>query len=572
MENTWVPKNNPDQAIVQLLQNELSVSQRIAHLLVQRDIASFEQARNFFRPDIEHLHDPFLMKDMDRAVERLSAALHKNENILVYGDYDVDGTTAVTLVYSFLSSLGAPCHYYIPDRYTEGYGFSMQGVDYANEKNCTLIITLDCGVRDAQKIDYASSLNIDVIVCDHHRPAEIPNAAAVLDPKRPDCNYPYKGLSGAGVGFKMLQGLCEQQSIETELLFSYLDLVTISIGADIVPLTGENRILAYFGLQQLQQSQRPGVAAMLTKAGFKKTLITITDVVFMLAPRINAAGRIFSGNAAVKLLLACSDEALELSTAIEEYNVTRKGLDKDITAHAKRKIDADAFQFSSLSTVVYDESWHKGVVGIVASRLVETYYKPTIVLVSDGEKMAGSARSIDGIDLFDCLNECEEHLIQFGGHTMAAGLSLKAEKFVHFQNRFDEVVRQKLNNVRPVPCIQYDSEINFSDINARFFKVLKQFEPFGPENLSPVFLARNVKNARYTRTVGESNNHLKLHVEQVGCPEITFDGIGFDLGYWCERLKNDCVVDLLFSIEENTWNNKTSLQLSVKDIRESGSI
>jgi single-stranded-DNA-specific exonuclease len=252
--------------------------------------------------------------------------------------------------------------------------------------------------------------------------------------------------------------------------------------------------------------------------------------------------------------------------------VTRKGLDKDITAHAKRKIDADAFQFSSLSTVVYDESWHKGVVGIVASRLVETYYKPTIVLVSDGEKMAGSARSIDGIDLFDCLNECEEHLIQFGGHTMAAGLSLKAEKFEHFQNRFDEVVRQKLNNVRPVPCIQYDSEINFSDINARFFKVLKQFEPFGPENLSPVFLARNVKNARYTRTVGETNNHLKLHVEQVGCPEITFDGIGFDLGHWCERLKNDCVVDLLFSIEENTWNNKTSLQLSVKDIRESGSI
>ncbi len=572
MEKTWKPKKDPDQAIVQLLQNELSVSQRIAHLLVQRDITSFEQARNFFRPEIEHLHDPFLMKDMDRAVERLSVALHKNENILVYGDYDVDGTTAVSLVYSFLSNLGAPCHFYIPDRYTEGYGFSMQGVDYANEKNCTLIITLDCGVRDAQKIDYASSLNIDVIVCDHHRPAEIPNAAAVLDPKRPDCSYPYKGLSGAGVGFKMLQGLCIQQSIDTELLFSYLDLVTISIGADIVPLTGENRILAYFGLQQLQQSQRPGVEAMLMKAGFKKPLITITDVVFMLAPRINAAGRIFSGNAAVKLLLSSNDEALELSTAIEEYNATRKGLDKDITAHAKSKIEADAFQFSSLSTVVYDESWHKGVVGIVASRLVETYYKPTIVLVSDGEKMAGSARSIDGVDLFDCLNECEEHLIQFGGHTMAAGLSLKAEKFEHFQNRFDEVVRQKLNNVRPVPCIQYDSEINFSDINARFFKVLKQFEPFGPENLSPLFLARNVKNARYTRTVGETNNHLKLHVEQVGCPEITFDGIGFDLGHWCERLKNDCVVDLLFSIEENTWNNKTSLQLSVKDIRESGSI
>ena len=311
---------------------------------------------------------------------------------------------------------------------------------------------------------------------------------------------------------------------------------------------------------------------MLMKAGFKKPTLTITDVVFILAPRINAAGRIFSGKSAVELLLASTDEALVLSTAIEEYNATRKGLDKDITAHAIRKIDVDDFQAGSLSTVVYDESWHKGVVGIVASRLVETYYKPTIVLVSDGEKMGGSARSIDGIDLFECLSECEEHLIQFGGHTMAAGLSLKAENFERFQHRFDEVVRQKLNNVRPVPFIHYDSEVEFPDITPRFFRVLKQFEPFGPENLSPIFLARNVKNARFTRTVGESNNHLKLHVEQVNCPDITFDGIGFDLGHWCEKLKNDCVVDILFSIEENTWNNKTPLQLAVKDIRESGSI
>ena len=568
MQKSWISKKSPVEEFVKALAEQLSVPHNIAYLLAQREVTSFESARCFFRPELTQLHDPFLMKDMDEAVERLSSAIHKNENILVYGDYDVDGTTAVTLVYSFLTSLGVSCHYYIPDRYSEGYGFSFQGVDFAKENNCSLIITLDCGVRDGKKIDYAKSIGIDIIVCDHHLPAEIPLAAAVLDPKRPDCNYPYKGLSGAGVGFKLMQGLCIQQSIDTELLFSYLDLVTISIGADIVPLTGENRILAYHGLQQLQESQRPGISAMLLKAGFKKPAITITDVVFVLAPRINAAGRIFSGKQAVALLLSENHEqALELSSAIEEYNATRKGLDKEITAHAIQKIDADDFQQDSLSTVVFDESWHKGVVGIVASRLVETFYKPTIVLVSDGQKMAGSARSISSIDLFECLSECEEYLIQFGGHTMAAGLSLAAENFASFRERFDEVVREKLNNIRPVPMMEYDAEIDFTEITPKLFRVLKQFEPHGPENLSPVFLTRHVKNTRSTRTVGENNNHLKLHVHQTTNPKISFDGIGFELGHWAEKLQSGALVDVLFAIDENTWNNKTSLQMIVKDIR-----
>jgi len=392
----------------------------------------------------------------------------------------------------------------------------------------------------------------------------------VLDPKRPDCNYPYKGLSGAGVGFKLLQALCIQQSIDPSSLFEYLDLVTISIGADIVPMTGENRILAFYGLQKLQEMRRPGIAAMLQLAGFQKPALTITDVVFILAPRINAAGRIFSGAKAVELLLSVSeDEALPLSRAIEEYNTTRKSLDKEITAQAIQKIQNDHFHQESLSTVVFDESWHKGVVGIVASRLIESYYKPTIVLVSDGQIMAGSARSIEGIDLFECLGECSETLTQFGGHTMAAGLSLEATNFTSFRLKFEEVIQQKLNHVRPVPTIRYDAEIEFQNITQKLYRIIKQFEPFGPENLSPVFLSRQVVNKRFTRTVGDGNKHLKLHVYQKSSPEIIVEGIGFDLGHWAEKLQADRPVDILYSIDENHWNNKSSLQLIVKDIRES---
>lgn len=568
MEKTWIPADNSKTSDTDALAAALKVDPLVAKLLLQRGIRTYEEARNFFRPDLEQLHDPFLMKDMSEAVERITEAIHQNEKILIYGDYDVDGTTAVTIVYSFLSDLQIACDYYIPDRYTEGYGFSFAGVDYAAKNGCSLIITLDCGVRDVQKIDYAKSLGIDVIVCDHHQPADLPRAVAILDPKRPDCNYPFKGLCGAGVGFKFMQALCIQQGIDSNKLFRYLDLVTIAIAADIVPLSGENRIMAFHGLEMLQKTDRPGLIAMLEHAGFNKPKLTITDVVFILAPRINAAGRIFSGKKAVELLLSNNpQEAAQRAASIEEYNATRKTLDKDITREALAQIERDSFHNTSLSTVVFGENWHKGVVGIVASRLVEVHYKPTIVLVSDGKKMSGSARSIEGIDLFECLGECADLLEQFGGHTMAAGLSLKAENFAALRIRFDDVVRTKLNNNRPIPTLKFDAEINLSEITPKLYRIINRFEPFGPDNMHPVFLTKGVVNSKFTRPVGEDNAHLKLHVMQSEKSKNAVDGIGFSLGHWAETLQNDNPVDLLFALEENTWNNRTSIQLMVKDIR-----
>jgi single-stranded-DNA-specific exonuclease len=568
MEKNWIPIATPKATTVNQLAEELNIEPLLARLLAQRGIQTFEDARAFFRPNLDDLHDPFLMRDMDRAVGRLQKALENGDKILVYGDYDVDGTTAVTLMYSFLRDLGINCDYYIPDRYTEGYGFSMKGVDYAHDNACGLIITLDCGVRDGAKIDYARSKGIDVIVCDHHHPAQIPDAAAVLDPKRPDCTYPFKGLCGAGVGFKLLQAFCETHGVDKNKLFQYLDILTIAIAADIVPVSGENRILAYHGLKQLQNTERPGIKAMLKNAGFNKAQLTITDVVFILAPRINAAGRIFSGKKAVDLLLSGNTvEATNIAAAIEEYNTTRKSLDKGITEEALQQISDDVFYESALSLVVVGTSWHKGVVGIVAARLVETHHKPAIVLVSDGEKMAGSARSIAGIDLFECLSECEELLEQFGGHTMAAGLSLKASNFEAFRQKFDDVVRRKLNNVKPKPTLHFDAELPLNEIHPKLMRILKQFEPFGPENMHPVFLVKGVIDTGNSRIVGEQKNHLKLHIRHQQLPAVSMDGIGFSLAHWYGPLENQQPVDLLFALDENTWNNKTSIQLMVKDIR-----
>ncbi len=568
MEKKWVKTEMADAKIVAELAQDMNISPVLLRILASRDVTNLESAKRFFRPKLDDTHDPFLMKDMDKAVERLTQAVHQSEKVLVYGDYDVDGTTAVTVVFSFLKHLGVNCDYYIPDRYTEGYGFSFASVEFAKQEQFQLIITLDCGIRDGEKIKKAVEYGIDVIVCDHHQPAELPPAVAILDPKRDDCAYPFKGLSGCGVGFKMLQAFCSQHDIPQEKLYQYLDLLTISIGADIVPMVDENRVFAHYGLKQLAAERRPGIAAMLEQAGFKKTEMTITDVVFLLAPRINAAGRIFSGKQAVELLLCDDgDEARRLSKLIEENNKTRKSLDKAITTEALAQVSEDPNTESSFSCVVADRTWHKGVVGIVASRIVELHYKPTIVLVDNGEVMSGSARSIEGLDIFAALTACTDLLIQFGGHTMAAGLSMHSENFGAFKEKFDAVVKEMLKGIKPFPTISYNDEIQFDEITSSFHNILKQFAPFGPGNMHPVFLATQASNAKYTKTVGDQNTHLKLHVMQKNKSRLEMAGIGFDLGNWNHALQNDQEIDLLFTVDENEWNGKKAIQLMVKDIR-----
>lgn len=573
MIKEWTLNEVPDTQAVQELKQSLGVDDIIARLLVHRGIKTFEEARIFFRPDLSQLHDPFLMADMHKAVDRLTQAVCIKEKVLVYGDYDVDGTTAVTLVFSFLKKMGVDCEFYIPDRYTEGYGFSFSGVEHAKANGQSLIITLDCGIKDGKKVELATSYGIDVIICDHHNPSEMPDAYAVLDPKRSDCNYPYKGLSGCGVGFKMLQAYCIQHDIPLDEIYCYLDLLTISIGADIVPLTGENRVLASFGLQQLAGVRRPGISALLHQSGFKKQSIDISDVVFILAPRINAAGRIFSGKQAVQLLLAETlEEALSLSPAIEENNNTRRGLDKEITIDALKQVRSDEFYNQSFSTVVFSDSWHKGVVGIVAARLVTEFYKPAIVLVQIEDKLAGSARSIPGIDLFDALGKCSDLLDQFGGHTMAAGLSMHVENFNAFRQRFDEVVAKTLAHRRPTPSVGIDAEINFEEITPKFFRILQQFQPFGPENMKPVFLTRNIMDAGYTRAVGQTGSHLKFHAKQQGNEKVKLDGIGFDFGPHVPALKMKVLADVVYTLEEHEWNGNTTIQMNIREMKMNGGL
>lgn len=557
-----------DEAAVKSLQESLGVDAVIAALLVNRGITNFDKARTFFRPDPGQMHNPFLMTDMQKAVDRLAMAFSRNEKVLVYGDYDVDGTTAVTVVYSFLKKMGMDCDYYIPDRYSEGYGFSFAGVEFAKAQGHSLIITLDCGIRDNKKIEFANSFGIDVIVCDHHHPTDLPPAVAVLDPHRPDCRYPFKGLSGCGVGFKMLQAFCISQNILQEEVFCYLDLLTISIGADIVPMTDENRVLATLGLRQLAGPKRPGITALLQHAGFKKQVLNISDVVFVLAPRINAAGRIYSGKQAVQLLLADTlDEAIAIAPAIEKNNTTRKGLDKEITVEAIEKISTDEFNAQSFSTVVYSEGWHKGVLGIVASRLVDKFYKPAIVLSKIDDKLAGSARSIPGIDLFEALDRCHDLLDHFGGHAMAAGLGMSPQNFPEFRLRFDSVVAEMLVHNRPKPLLEVDAEIDLNSITPKFFRVIQQFQPFGPENMKPVFLTRNVTDAGYTRAVGATANHLKFHLKQNGIDTINCDGIGFNFGQWAAPLKEGASADIVYTLEENEWNGNSSVQLNIRDMK-----
>ncbi|NBU80156.1 MAG: single-stranded-DNA-specific exonuclease RecJ [Flavobacteriaceae bacterium] len=560
----WTLKPKPASEKVKALATELKVDELVATLLVQRGIKTFDQARQFFRPSLDDLYNPYLMKDMDKAVSRIESAIANEENILVFGDYDVDGTTAVSLVSSYLKSYYPNVATYIPDRYDEGYGISYKGIDFAEDNGFTLIIALDCGIKSIDHITYANERNIDFIICDHHRPGDIlPEAIAVLDPKREDCSYPYDELCGCGVGFKLIQALAQNRNQTIDDLLIYLDLVATAIAADIVPITGENRVLAKFGLEVINSNPRPGIKALVQNV--KKKKLTITDVVFIIAPRINAAGRIKHGNEAVALLTEYDlDQAEQFASEIEKYNSDRKELDKKISNEALTQIIENEEQHK-FTTVVYSESWHKGVIGIVASRLTETYYRPTIVFTKSGDKLAASARSVKDFDVYNALEACAEHLEQFGGHMYAAGMTLKEENYLAFKDAFEKVVSETIHPDLLTPEISIDAEINLSEIDERLLRLLNQFEPFGPENMTPTFMTKNLKDTGYAKQLGKDDEHLKLFVKQNNSEG--FGVIGFGLGNKLELVKNQNLFDALYCIDENEFNGNVTVQLRLKDLR-----
>jgi single-stranded-DNA-specific exonuclease len=561
----WTLKPKPSEDQVKRLAQELNVEELVATLLIQRGIETFDQARLFFRPTLEDLHDPYLMKDMDKAVSRIEKAISNQENILVFGDYDVDGTTAVSLVSAYLKSYYPKVATYIPDRYDEGYGISFKGIDFADDNGFSLIIALDCGIKSINHITYAKERNIDFIICDHHRPGDsLPDAVAVLDPKRNDCTYPYDELCGCGIGFKLIQALGQNRNQTIDDLVPYLDLVATAIAADIVPMTGENRILAHFGLQVINTNPRPGIKALIHQ--IKKQTLDITDVVFIIAPRINAAGRIKHGNHAVELLSEFDfEQAQEFASEIEIYNSERKDLDKKITIEALNQIIENKEE-KCFTTLVFQEDWHKGVIGIVASRLIETYYRPTLVFTKSGDKYAASARSVKGFDIYNALESCSEHLEQFGGHMYAAGLTLVPENYVNFKAAFEKVVQETIPIDLLTPEISIDAEINLSNITPKLLRILKQFEPFGPQNMTPVFLTKKVYDTGYGKAIGQNEEHLKLFVKQSQM-EDGMAAIGFGLGNKIETIKKRKPFDVIYSIDENEWNGNLSLQLRVKDIQ-----
>jgi single-stranded-DNA-specific exonuclease len=578
MEKRWVLKESSDREMVKNLAGELNIDRNLAELLIQRGITTFEEARSFFRPSLSDLHDPFLMKDMTAAIDRIETALEENQKILVYGDYDVDGTTAVALVYTFFHKFYDQLDFYIPDRYIEGYGISFKAIDFAAENQFSLIIALDCGIKAVEKVQYANEKGVDFIICDHHRPgSEFPPACAVLDPKRADCPYPYKELSGCGIGFKLIQAYAQRNNIPFDDLSQYLDLVVVSIASDIVDITGENRILAYYGLKLMNIQPRPGLEAILRYSnvqkktngdgeGFFNKELTITDLVFLVGPRINAAGRIESGRNSVRLLI-CEDleEALHLGEKIDNYNTERKNLDAMATQQAIEMIELDERLKTAKSTVIFNRDWHKGVIGIVASRLTEHYYRPTIVLTLSGELITGSARSVKDFDVYDAIDSCSDLLEHFGGHKYAAGLSLKPENLQVFIDRFERAVTEKLNGKELVPEIEIDTDLPLSNINSRFFNILKQFSPFGPGNMSPLFRTDGIIDAGGSRIVGK--NHLKLYVVH---PEISggpFSAIAFQQGDHFGKIEKGIPFNICYHVEENEWNGNVSLQLNIKDIK-----
>lgn len=561
----WKIKPIPETEKVDSLSRALNVEKPIAYLLVQRGIETFEDAHRFFRPKLEDLHDPYLLKDMDKAVARIEEAIENGENILVYGDYDVDGTTSVALVSEYLKTYYPNVFTYIPDRYDEGYGVSYQGIDFAHDNDFSLIITLDCGIKAVDKVAYASEKNIDFVICDHHTPGkEIPDAVAVLDPKREDCEYPYKELCGCGVGFKLIQALAARRGLGIEDLILYLDLVATAIAADIVPITGENRILAYYGLKVINENPRVGIQAILNIAKLEK--LNVTDVVFGIAPRINAAGRMKHGQHAVDLLTETDiDTAREYALEIETFNTDRRETDKQITEEALQQI-GHTLEVDRKTTVVYHESWHKGVIGIVASRLIETHYRPTLVFTKSGDRLVASARSVSGFDIYSALEDCADYIEQFGGHKYAAGLTLHEDNFEKFKDAFERVVSETIPSQLLTPEIKIDAEISLSDISSKFFRIIKQFGPFGPGNNNPIFMTKNLYDAGYSRSVGKDNTHLKLDIKQGDA--VRFSGIGFGLGNKIDIVSSGRPFSAVYCLDENHWDGRTTIQLRVKDIRE----
>ncbi len=570
LDKKWIIKETGNTQLVEKLAAELNVDSAIAKLLVKRNIKSFDEARSFFRPQLEDIHDPFLMKDMDKAVERLERAIDNSEKILIYGDYDVDGTTAVALVYSFLMKFYSKnLAFYIPDRYDEGYGISYKGIDWAAENNYTLIIALDCGIKAVDKVNYAKEKGIETIICDHHLPDEfLPDAVAVLDPKRNDCSYPFDDLSGCGVGFKFMQAFAQTRNIPFSELTPLLDLLAVSIASDLVSITGENRILAFFGLKQLNESPGKGLLSIIKLSGLEKHMITIDDIVFKIGPRINAAGRMESGNTAVELLTSINDnDAFNIGNTINEHNNDRKSIDREITFAAIEMAQNTPGFSERKSTIVYNENWHKGVVGIVASRLVEEFYRPTIVLTRSNGLITGSARSIPGFDLYEAVEACSDLLENFGGHMYAAGLTFKVENLEKFCVKFEEIVASKINEEILTPVINIDTEIEFKQITPKFFRVLKQFQPFGPGNPSPVFLTRNVYDNGNGRKVGSDSGHLKLELIQEDNPHRHVSAIAFNRSEDFDHLNEGKPIDVCYSVAENYYRGIANIQLRVKDIK-----
>jgi single-stranded-DNA-specific exonuclease len=567
LEKKWHihPLNNTES--VAALQLALSVDETIAKLLVLRGITGFDDSKAFFRPSLDMLHDPFLMKGMGKAVERIVKAIANKEKVLIFGDYDVDGTTSVALVYSFFKKYIPEIRYYIPDRYAEGYGISFQSIDYAAENNYSLVIALDCGIKANDKIDYANKKNIDFIICDHHLPGdEIPQAVAVLDPKQGDCPYPYKELAGCGSGFKLAQAFCIQNGIDPLEVFQYLDLVVTSIAADIVPITGENRVLAYYGLKQLNANPRPGLKALLALNKQEREL-DITTLVFTIAPRINAAGRIEHGSKAVELLISDTEEATEFSKKINETNTQRRDIDISITDEAFETLELDPITPFRKSTVLFNPSWHKGVVGIVASRMIERYYKPTIILTESNGMATGSARSVKDFDVYTAIENCSHLLEQFGGHKFAAGLSLKTENVKAFMEAFENEVSKSITDDMLIPTVEIDLELTLDDINEKLVRILSQFAPHGPHNMTPVFCSRGVLDTGFAKIVG--NNHLKLELYQPNTKLSKIEAIAFNKGDYLNFFKRNIPVDIVYKIKTNEFRGTTSIQLIIEEIKAS---